>query len=420
MSDIRLLDLYRTSVLSSPEVLQILSLLYRDGPRTEEEISKALELPMERVKTKIRPLFQSSFVELIGDDKIAVTERASLLLSRLGITEIAAKSFVSDPDVPELHNTFLQACIEARSSVDKVLARQFLHLLKSFDITEERFGKSLNNWDKLKSRLLFIFVVGMDPSSHQLGESQYCHSVMRWHSSNGSDLWQTQGEKLLKYEKKLAGQCRLALRDADISFKTLIRDDSAARPEPSELTLMVTLARVLSALLYKEPDPGLASAFWSNQRLPQQVWGDLEQLTPRVEAQLFDALQLWGYEYETLVEGRESKKEALSRKLWEILRGRTSPETARGESPTIFLASPPRAHSIAHPKLKNLSRQALNHLRRLQEQLSSEEFDSLPLEERVLIIAEVENLTQTTRDKLIPHESKKRKASSKGQKRKGL
>src|ERR1041385_2273432 len=110
MSDIRLLDLYRTSVLSSPEVLQILSLLYRDGPRTEEEISKALELPMERVKTKIRPLFQSSFVELIGDDKIAVTERASLLLSRLGITEIAAKSFVSDPDVPELHNTFLQAC----------------------------------------------------------------------------------------------------------------------------------------------------------------------------------------------------------------------------------------------------------------------------------------------------------------------
>ncbi|HJR09634.1 MAG TPA: hypothetical protein VJ842_20405 [Pyrinomonadaceae bacterium] len=268
-------------IIADKDGFHILSLLYQEGPKKAEDIGKLSDLPEDRFKTKVRELYQSSYIEVLESDYIGITKQAEMLLSILGIPEIAANSLLSDLDIPRWKSAFLQACIEARSSVDEPRARIYFCQLKSFSLAMSEMKAKERNLASLEPKLLFAIIIGLDPYSHRLGSEKYCNEVFSWHSTQSSELWSSMGETLHRYRNSLIVECHEALSDA-IESDNLLYQDTLSK-KFSDVAYLTTMNRMLTAILFNTPDPVLKSALMRNPESSSKIWRRLKSWKADIE-----------------------------------------------------------------------------------------------------------------------------------------
>jgi hypothetical protein len=268
-------------LISDKEGFHILSLLFQEGAQKADEIGKLLDMPGDQVKTKVRELYQSNYIEVLKDDYLGLTKQAEMLLSILGVPEIAAASLLHDFDIPNWKSAFLQACIEARSTLDRPRARIYFYQLKTVSLALSALKTKEKDLPSLQPKLLFAIIVGLDPHSHRLGSEEYYNEVFTWHSTQSSELWLKMGEVLQKHRKSLVNDCREALSYAVESDRLFFQE--APTKKVSDVTYLTTAIRMLMTLLFDVPDPVLKSALLHNPELSGGIWRRLKLWKADVE-----------------------------------------------------------------------------------------------------------------------------------------
>lgn len=376
----RLLDIYRKSIVSDEETFRILSLLVREGPLPKDEIDKRALIERHRATQKLRELYQSSLVK-VGEQLIELTDYASLLLSKLGLTELAAKSFIPVPEGEAWKFTFLQACVEANYSFDDT--QQALNLLRSFERTARNTKDQLHNF-KGQARPYYVLVVGLDPDSQAIGGAEYFKSVVRWHRTQDTDFWRLHGNTIASKSEALIYYCQRAIRDAKDSDQMLAGEPIERKQQPPQAVYWATVARLVNAVLYN-PDHPYRDMCFHNPQVPDRT----AEFASKLELVLMKTLMNPAEGLHLTLNSHTTLSQTLARKLRNMLfHYQPHKETLKTSLLNAIVdnySNSQSQHSVAHS--------AMIHLLMLHEQLDSGLFDDLTSSEQELLCTEANRLS---------------------------
>ena len=315
MNTLFYLNNYRTSVTDDKLAIVILAKLYRDGPKTEEELKTQVESPDDELRRKITKLYRANFLQIIYPDKWATTDLSVEVLAHLGIAQAAAKSLLAAQGLPQTDLVFLNACVEAKSKIDFHWSKQQTVLLQNLsritEVLRERLGKSEID----RQRIIYAIVVGLDPDIQHLGEKAYCDSVFDKQEKIRAKLW---GSFETEWKKHTVVKCSQAIKDVQISNEFLFH---GARPAESDdwTTFSIAWARVLNALMTEVGDGPLQSGSRVTEDATEKIWDSLKQRMPDIEDLSFRFLWTTG-KLKQKIEAVDDKRSILQRMLLGILR----------------------------------------------------------------------------------------------------
>jgi len=379
MDTIRILDLYRIPLNSDKESLQILSYLLRYGPHNEDDIMFYLNLSSKETKNKVRVLFQASLIKKDENQNLALTELAKQYLLHSGFVELAAKSLVKEKNNPTWENSFLQACIETKSSINNSQANKFLNLLRAFEMLNQEGKKGVEKRKDVLNETKFILVIGLDPENRNLGSSRYFNAILNWHKKNSSSLWEEDGEDWLRNQSHLRFRCETAFNSALESTDFLLGQSSA----PSEAAALASYIRVISSVLNDDPDPDLTAASWRTTDIAKSIWNAVTSFDKNSENNILK-----------IIENNLSAARTTPSSLRVILaRNFKKQSTENNDIGSIFLDSGEKSTNNHELLL------ALSQISNLKEKVEIGYFDKSSTTERTLLIKQIKSLENSFKNR---------------------
>jgi hypothetical protein len=316
MNTTYLLNHYRTTIVDDKLAIQILARLYKDGPKTEEELRSILNPSERHLDQKLTQMYRANFIQIITPERWAITDLSEEVLVHLGITQVAAKSLLAAQDIPESDLVFLNACIESKEDSDLHWSIQQTALLKSISnivhVLRDRFSEA----DADRMRLTYAIIVGLDPDIQRLGEQDYCRVILDKQRESHTDL-----PKYLEIERYFV-KCAQAVKDVQSSNQLLLHG-GLSHTSHKQTAYSLTWARVLNALLTDVGDDGLQLACRSRKDAPYKVWKSLSSWLSNVEEISLDFLWSAGKLKRELT-SIDDKHALLQMMLWEIIRRRNN------------------------------------------------------------------------------------------------
>ncbi len=186
MATTRILDHYRSSIITNKNLFRVLSIIYREGTISESDLEKKAELQEKTCKKILNDLYRSNLAKLVPPDKWRITEFAEEILCTLGISETSAISYINEQPISESNKLFLRACIEYRAVNDLTWSRNLNSLLRSVTMVFLMMPKDKTRRKELRSRALNAIVIGSDPNMSYLKKGLYWQLVLKWHKVNNT------------------------------------------------------------------------------------------------------------------------------------------------------------------------------------------------------------------------------------------
>lgn len=255
-----LLKTYRTSIVTDHISFQMVSVLYRDGRKSEKSLLEAIDVPGHRIRSELVSLYKANWL-VIDSDQFELTNMARFVLRRLHVSDDVARWFTRRLELDDDDSRFLQGVICAwpdwRPDQD-VLVDTWLALLRSLD----RISTKWERWSKRvapidKRRAVYALILGTHPVARSLRPEQFIERVRIW-SSQAEDE-DHHGEWTLSPTSggRLADAVSQALKDFESSERCLQGDLDSQTGPWSEAARTTAYVRILSAVLERVADPVL-------------------------------------------------------------------------------------------------------------------------------------------------------------------
>jgi hypothetical protein len=277
-----LLNHYRLSIVEDRLAILLLSRLYRDGPKTEAQLSLDLNTADEELRQELTKLYRANLIHIITPEKWGITELSEEVLTRIGISQVASKSLLAAQSIPRPDLIFLNACIEAKAD-DIHWSKQQTALLKSLSNVVGVLRSQQGRPKADATRLMYAMIVGLDPDIQRLGEKDYCRLVVEKH----------QELKNYELENRWSEKCWQATKDVHSSNHLFLY---GAQPEDADWHIACPLSwsRVLSTFLTNSGDDDLRTAFLAKKEVVSEVWTPLRTWLSDIEEMSFQFLSSSG------------------------------------------------------------------------------------------------------------------------------
>lgn len=393
-----ILDNYRISITSDSEAFYILSLLYRDGPKSLHDISKATALDEATLKPKILKLYKASLLNINKDNQFYHTKFAENILSRFEISDLALKSLLNNTTLHSWQKDFLATWLDARSQSDSSFGSQYIIFLRAFNALKDLgvFNNFQVPWDTLEPRVYFAITYGLDPYSRQMTVDEYCNKIFRfWKPKSFPEWGKTSHSKILITWKNT---CERALNDIYFSDQVLAGGSAPEQTDSKSIITILVLVRLASTLLSSRPDPGLVADFWRNRELPEKALQYLDISYPRLDHSILELLHQW--DLPVTSQAQKEPSNLISEMLRAILERRQDAGSQDEREPDTHTSTFSRLSAGMNRGQGENGEQVLQDLRRLHSALDEGKLDNLSRGKAYEIWAEASSLADALEARL--------------------
>lgn len=361
-----ILDRYRTIILNDKDMFKVLSILFRDGVIAEDEVENQTKLSERELKTILNKLYKSKLIKIVSPKWWKVSELAEEVLTRLGISESAAISYISDQSISEDDKFFLVSFLSFRAKDDIVWAKNIHSLLRALDAALSVFDRYEPIADDLKARAFYAAVIGSDNRIMSVDFNHYCHSVFSWkveHKKTES-FW---GYPSRSNEEAFANICLRAVKDYKSSNEYLLTDEDS----DSTTSKALTYGRLLSNISQARDTCEVLPIYNLDQSIYTRVLAKLFHFIPSLEWFTLDWSKKQGVDsaFLPLGTGKVSNKKFIVK----ILQQSTVSSESMQLAPCQYVVEGP-TRIVGKPDMTLLTL--------LKEQVEAGKLDSLTEEER--------------------------------------
>lgn len=393
MDTITILNHYRTRLLSDDNLVQILARIYRDGAKSENELSADLKTKPIDLQESIASLFRGNLLRLTTNARWITTELGDYIMARLGISTVTARSILREQKIDVEEWQFLDACLAKTSDNDVVWSADQTSLLRTAVHLMPWFSKH-KDWTKSsRVRLLYSTIIGLNPYYQKLGPSAFCrHIVDRLDAT--SPMRPSMEYALPKKSFRIYhAYCTQALHDVERSNMLFMHGDL---PSPKDTSVVgpLTLVRMLSAVLSKRCDQSLEAASRSTEVNYMKLWTRLQLWDAGVDRRCASVLSALGRDDEA----RQSKKAGGLTALFLNVAQSTNPQECLHQ----WISSAEMSED--EPLERGATTTALlwsRALARLRLELVSGKLDVLPQRQQTNLFSRLEELSATFKERLI-------------------
>ena len=248
METVRLLDSYRLAVARDGTAVRLLAFLQRDGAQTDVHLSQKTHLALHETRNKLTELFRANFVRLLEDRRYATTDIAEQVLASLGIADAVAVDALESTGLSNADKQLLVAFFIGREH-EPAEWRQYVSAAAK---SAKRLELDATLSEETRARLWYAILAGLDPATHELGSELACRRVYEH-----ADL--KAGNVLIEF-KHFAERCQIADVDRARSNEFVTTGKRPASLIDTEVTLALTLTRLLASALSRYTDDGLMAA----------------------------------------------------------------------------------------------------------------------------------------------------------------
>lgn len=376
MATTRILDHYRVSVINDKQLFYVLALIYKSGYASEKDLEAKTNLQPRELKLALTKLYRANLIRVVLTDAWAVTSFAEEMLSLLGISEAASKSFVSEQDLPQSDKVFLHACLAGSSSGNYMWSRDVSSVLRATKVAFEIASESDPIDSDERVRTLYALVIGMNPCANSVDIKTYCNKIAQWYINNHSDAAPFLLSKKSKLKDSILRRCINGVSDFKSSNQLLLTGEEGA----GKIAFLITLARFIANITVQRDTCDLHLVYSMDKDVFSRGWNSIGRWQPSIKrntAEYFEAL------YKDLPVN--NNKGELCEKLVYLLQRYTEADNRDIETRLKFGASFNASHDFA---------EVLSSVSTLRKAIIGGDLDELSADEKRKVIAGLTTATE--------------------------
>jgi hypothetical protein len=248
METVRLLDSYRIAVAHDEHAIRLLSLLQRDGAQTDAALATEAHVGLLETRNKLTELFRANFVRILEDFRYAATAMAEQVMASIGVADAVGSDAIASSKLQNVDKNLLFTFFSDRENESATWRRYLAASAKS----AKQIEKNANLSEETSARLWYATLLGVDPTTRELGPDLVCKRMYEH-----ADL--KTGNMLIEF-KHVAHRCRVAHKDRSRSNEFWATGKHTGSHADMEVTLALTLTRLLASAIAQQSDEGLAAA----------------------------------------------------------------------------------------------------------------------------------------------------------------